>query len=118
MSKTKQTPKPAEGRVIDFTAVEVKDLSGRIEKLNISEALGNFVYKIAPDLGMFEAARLIYKEGKVTILPVSRPDHAGNMVITEPIKEGLLMALNDPRCPFAFIVKKSIMDMIDGKKEG
>lgn len=88
------------GRVIDFRNIEVEDLTGNIQKFDISKAFGNYLYTSTGDIGMFEVARKIYHEGKIEL--------------TEHFEKELIGILNDPKCPFIAVLKVKLIEMIKG----
>ena len=54
---------------INFRKIEVKDLDGNEERINVSKLLGNIIYNNTPDLGELEIAQDIYKNGEVDLTP-------------------------------------------------
>ena len=54
---------------IDFRKIEVKDIEGNNNPLDISKTLGNAIYNGTADLGELELAREIYKAGEVEVDP-------------------------------------------------
>lgn len=84
--------------VIDFKNIEVKDLGGHTIKLDMSKNLGNFLYQTTGDLGVFEFAQQVYKEGKVAVPP--------------EIKEELKVILKSQQCPFVLLVKLKLIELL------
>lgn len=85
--------------VIDFREIVLIDLAGHKSKVDISKLLGNYIYQTTGDLGMFDIAQKMYKEGKVEM--------------TEEIKAGLTAILKNQQCPFVAIVKTRLIEMIN-----
>lgn len=54
---------------IDFRKIEVKDIEGKENSLDISKMLGNAIYQRTSDLGELELAQNIYKNGEVELSP-------------------------------------------------
>ena len=54
---------------IDFRKIEVKDIEGKENSLDISKMLGNAIYQKTSDLGELELAQNIYKNGEVELSP-------------------------------------------------
>ena len=98
--KANPSPPAKNGRVVNFKSVEIKDLAGRVEKVDVSQLFGNFLYKSTGDLGVFEVARKMYQEGTVEV--------------TKPIQEQLIRSLDDPRCMFTTILKTRLKELIAG----
>jgi hypothetical protein len=84
--------------VVDFTKIETTDLAGHQLKFDVSKSLGNYIYQTTGDLGMFELAQKIYKEGKAEI--------------NDEIKGGLIAVLKGPQCPFVALVKTKLIEML------
>ena len=54
---------------IDFRKIQVKDIEGKENSLDISKMLGNAIYQKTSDLGELELAQNIYKNGEVELSP-------------------------------------------------
>lgn len=52
---------------IDFKSIEIENLDGSKESLDISKELGNAIFRKTQDLGELELAREIYRKGKVDL---------------------------------------------------
>lgn len=83
---------------INFRNIKVKDLDGNELSYDVSKSLGNFIYKVTPDLGMFQLAQRMYNEGEVEI--------------PEELKEQLVRIISHPQCPFIAIVKQNILEQL------
>ncbi len=84
---------------IDFRKITVKDLDGNELTYDVSKSLGNFIYKVTPDLGMFQFAQEMYNKGEVEI--------------NEEIKRQLIEIISHPQCPFIAIVKQKIIEILN-----
>jgi hypothetical protein len=62
----KQEPKQ-DVRMVDFTAIEVENVEGKMERVDFSKAIGNLVYMNAKDVGEAELGRRIFLDGRVSI---------------------------------------------------
>lgn len=85
--------------VIDFTKIEVADLSGQKQVYNVAESLGNYIFRTTGDLTMFEACRIIHAKG--------------TLEISEPVRQGLVGLLKDPNCPFLAAVKVELLKKLE-----
>jgi hypothetical protein len=83
---------------IDFRKIETTDLAGHRMTFDVAKNLGNFIYQVTPDLGMFELAQRIYKDGEV--------------VIEDEQKAGLIAIMKIPQCPFIAMIKTKIIAML------
>jgi len=83
---------------IDFKNIKVKDLDGNEMIYDVSKSLGNFIYKVTPDLGMFQFAQSMYNNGIVEM--------------SDELKRQLVEILSLPQCPFIAIVKQKIIDIL------
>lgn len=83
---------------IDFRELKVKDLDGNELVYDVSKSLGNFIYRVTPDIGMFQLAQKMYNDGEVEI-----PDE---------LKEQLVAIVSHPQCPFVAIIKQTILDKL------
>lgn len=82
--------------VIDFSNLEIKDIEGNIQKLDISKTLGNAIFNNTQDLGELEIARTIYKEGSI-VLDKAKADMIKGYVdkyFMAVVKESVLPVLN------------------------
>lgn len=52
---------------IDFRKIQVKDIEGNNNTVDIAKMLGNAIYQKTADLGELELARDIYKNGEVEL---------------------------------------------------
>lgn len=84
---------------IDFRKITVKDLDGNELTYDVSKSLGNFIYKVTPDLGMFQLAQSMYNKGEVEI--------------PEQLKEQLKAIISHPQCPFIAMVKQEILNLLN-----
>ena len=84
---------------IDFRKITVKDLDGNELVYDVSKSLGNFIYKVTPDLGMFQFAQEMYNKGEVEI--------------PEELKEQLKAIISHPQCPFIAMVKQEILNLLN-----
>ncbi len=83
---------------IDFRELKVKDLDGNELIYDVSKSLGNFIYKVTPDLGMFQLAQKMYNEGEVDI-----PDE---------LRDQFVAIVSHPQCPFVAIIKQNILESL------
>lgn len=95
MKKTEKKTK-----VVSFSNLIITDLDGKELKFDVSKTLGNHIYQTTGDLGMLEVAQDIYKNGEIEI--------------TEQVKAGLNEVVNNPQFPFLAVVKKKILEMLEG----
>lgn len=84
---------------IDFRKITVKDLDGNELVYDVSKSLGNFIYKVTPDLGMFQLAQSMYNDGEIEI-----PDE---------LKGQLIVIISHPQCPFIAIIKQKIIEILN-----
>ena len=85
---------------IDFRKIVTSDLEGKELNFDISKSFANHVYQTTGDLGMLEVAQTIYKTGEIELTEV---------------KQGLIEVVNSPQFPFLAIVKKRLLEMIEGR---
>lgn len=52
---------------VDFRKIKVTDLYDNVQEVDVSKALGNLIFNNTKDLGEFEVAREIFKNGEVDI---------------------------------------------------
>ena len=86
-------------RVVDFRHVKVTDLEGNETTIDASKNLGNFLYQITGDIGVFEFARTVYSKGKADV---------------EPVKVGIISCLNDHRNPFTILLRNKLIALVSG----
>ena len=91
-----------ENKTINFTQVSLTDLVGNIDVLDVGKLLGNYIYKMTGDLGMFDTAKAIYDKGEVEL--------------SEDAKKEILNLLKDPRCTFIAILKQELINMLSAKE--
>ena len=96
-AELKQTEK--QPLIIDFRKVEIEDLTGQKQTYDVSESLGNYIYRTTGDLTMFEACRIIHAKG--------------TLEISEPVRRGLTELLRDPNCPFLAAVKVELLGKLE-----
>lgn len=52
---------------IDFRKIQVKDLAGNIDIVDVSKVFGNVVFNNTPDIEEYELSKQIYHDGEVDI---------------------------------------------------
>ncbi len=52
---------------IDFRKIQVKDLAGNIDIVDVSKVFGNVVFNNTPDIAEYELSKQIYHDGEVDI---------------------------------------------------
>ncbi|MCW0484072.1 hypothetical protein [Gaoshiqia sediminis] len=95
MKKTEKKTKE-----VNFSNLIITDLDGKELKFDVSKTLGNHIYQTTGDLGMLEVAQTIYKKGEVEL--------------TEQVKTGLTEVVNNPQFPFLAVVKKKLLEELEG----
>lgn len=81
---------------IDFRKIEVKDLVGNIDIVDVSKVFGNVVFNNTPDIEEYELSKKIYYDGEVEISEkqaislVKYVQAFEKVMIQEAIKEVLL----------------------------
>lgn len=81
---------------IDFRKIEVKDLAGNIDIVDVSKVFGNVVFNNTPDIEEYELSKKIYYDGEVEISEkqaislVKYVQAFEKVMIQEAIKEVLL----------------------------
>ena len=50
---------------IDFRKIEVKDLAGNIDIVDVSKVFGNVVFNNTPDIEEYELSKKIYYDGEL-----------------------------------------------------
>ena len=85
---------------IDFRKIEVKDLAGNIDIVDVSKVFGNVVFNNTPDIEEYELSKKIYYDGEVEISEkqaislVKYVQAFEKVMIQEAIKE-LLLTVKD-----------------------
>ena len=52
---------------VDFRAIEIENIAGEIEQVNLAKTLGNALYGCAKTLEICELSRNIWKDGEVEL---------------------------------------------------
>lgn len=86
--------------VVNFSNLIITDLEGKELKFDVSKTLGNHIYQTTGDLGMLEVAQAIYKNGEIEL--------------TDQVKAGLAEVVNNPQFPFLAVVKKKLLEELEG----
>lgn len=53
--------------IVDFRKIQVENIEGKLQDLDLSKQLGNAIYNQTKDLGEVEMARSMYNEGEVDL---------------------------------------------------
>ena len=81
---------------IDFRKIEVKDLAGNVDKIDVSKVFGNVVFNNTPDIAEYELSIRIYHDGEVDISEdmakslVKYAEAFDRVIIRESVKSALL----------------------------
>lgn len=81
---------------IDFRKIQVKDLAGNIDIIDISKVFGNVVFNNTSDIEEYELSKKIYHDGEVDISEeqaaslVRYAQAFEKVIIREAVKEVLL----------------------------
>jgi len=89
-----------ETKTINFKEVSITDLAGKKLTFDVSKSLGNHIYQTTGDLGMLEVAQEIYKNGKIEL--------------TDQVRIGLTEIVNNPQFPFLAVIKKELLNQLEG----
>ncbi len=52
---------------IDFRKIEVEDLDGNIDAVDVSKVFGNVIFNYTDDIAEYELSKLIYHNGEVEL---------------------------------------------------
>lgn len=80
---------------IDFRKIQVKDLAGNIDTVDISKVFGNVVFNNTPDIAEYELSKQIYHDGEVDITEeqaknlVKYAEAFDRVIIREAVKSAL-----------------------------
>lgn len=81
---------------IDFRKIEVKDLDGNIDTVDVSKVFGNVIFNYTTDRGEFDLSQPIYHNGEVELTEeqakalVKYTEAFDRVVIREAVKQALL----------------------------
>lgn len=84
---------------IDFRKIEITDIEGNVNIIDVSKELGNVIYRNTPDLGELDFAQDIYRNGEVEI------DESRRQIIKKYMDVGKFLAY----------IKRDICKLLDGK---
>lgn len=81
---------------IDFRKIEIEDLDGNIDAVDVSKVFGNVIFNYTGDIAEYELSKLIYHNGEVELTEeqakslVKYTEAFDRVIIRESVKQTLL----------------------------
>ena len=81
---------------IDFRKIEIEDLDGNIDAVDVSKVFGNVIFNYTDDIAEYELSKLIYHNGEVELTEeqakslVKYTEAFDRVIIRESVKQTLL----------------------------